>query len=546
MRFFIYSRKSVYTGKGESVENQAEMCRRYILSKFTDMEISDGDISVYEDEGFSAKNTDRPRFQQMLRDMRQSRPDYLVCYRLDRISRNVSDFSALIEELNERGISFVCIREEFDTSKPMGKAMMYIASVFAQLERETIAERVRDNMLMLARTGRWLGGTPPLGYSSEKHREIIIDGKIKTACKLKENPDELTAVSEIFDKFLEVRSVSGVSKYLISRNIRSRSGSFFSLPGIKEILQNPAYCAADRDAFEYFSSVNADLCFEEKDCDSRFGLLAYNKRDYTKRNAPRRSADSWIVAIGKHRGHIPGRKWAAVQKIIADNIPTGERSSKMHNCYSLLSGLIRCEKCGSRMFAKPRSAKTENRLYDYICESKLRGGVRLCDCPNIGGIQADALVCKSIAEYASESPRTVRLLEKLKRGLLSEKREDPAAAVDAAVKKCSDEADNLISTLSRGNLSPAFIQKVSERITELDCEIKRLEAEKALLENNQSRCPGKSKEELDGLAAELSDIGKGLAVSDGASVYEKRAIVRLLVKEIFWDGENMRVTVGGK
>ena len=71
----------------------------------------------------------------------------------------MSDFSALIEELNDKSIAFICIKEEFDTSKPMGKAMMYIASVFAQLERETIAERVRDNMLLLARTGRWLGGT---------------------------------------------------------------------------------------------------------------------------------------------------------------------------------------------------------------------------------------------------------------------------------------------------------------------------------------------------------------------------------------------------
>ncbi len=105
--------------------------------------------------------------------MKRQKPDYLVCYRLDRISRNVSDFSALIEELNDRNISFVCIKEEFDTSKPMGKAMMYIASVFAQLERETIAERVRDNMLMLARTGRWLGGTTPLGYTSEKCRKSL-------------------------------------------------------------------------------------------------------------------------------------------------------------------------------------------------------------------------------------------------------------------------------------------------------------------------------------------------------------------------------------
>ena len=239
MHFFIYGRKSVYTGKGESIENQLEMCKQYIQNKFSDQ--SERDITVYEDEGFSAKNTDRPQFQQMLRDMKRQKPDYLVCYRLDRISRNVSDFSALIEELNDRNISFVCIKEEFDTSKPMGKAMMYIASVFAQLERETIAERVRDNMLMLARTGRWLGGTTPLGYTSEKMQEVVIDGRMKTSCRLREQPEELRIVDLIFEKYLELHSISGVSKYLAGQGIRSRKGKSYSLEGIKQILQNPVY-----------------------------------------------------------------------------------------------------------------------------------------------------------------------------------------------------------------------------------------------------------------------------------------------------------------
>ena len=198
MKFFIYSRKSVYTGKGESVENQAEMSRQYIFSKFGNEE--ECNIVVYEDEGFSAKNTKRPAFQKMIRDMKEDKPDYVVCYRLDRISRSVSDFSALIEELNDMGISFLCIKEEFDTSKPMGKAMMYIASVFAQLERETIAERVRDNMLMLARTGRWLGGNTPTGFTSEKVRDVIIDGKEKTSCRLKFDNEEIEKVKIIFDK----------------------------------------------------------------------------------------------------------------------------------------------------------------------------------------------------------------------------------------------------------------------------------------------------------------------------------------------------------
>jgi len=94
----------------------------------------------------------------------------IVVCRLDRISRNVSDFSGLIEELSKLGIDFVSICEQFDTGTPMGRAIMYIASVFSQLERKTIAERIRDNMHELAKTGRWLGRTTPTGYASERVR----------------------------------------------------------------------------------------------------------------------------------------------------------------------------------------------------------------------------------------------------------------------------------------------------------------------------------------------------------------------------------------
>ena len=94
---------------------------------------------VYEDEGFSGGNTKRPEFQRMLKDIKKKKYDALICYRLDRISRNISDFSDTIKMLENTETQFISIKEQFDTSTPMGRAMMYITSVFAQLERETIA-----------------------------------------------------------------------------------------------------------------------------------------------------------------------------------------------------------------------------------------------------------------------------------------------------------------------------------------------------------------------------------------------------------------------
>ena len=170
MKVAIYSRKSKFTGKGDSIENQVQLCTEYAKN------LGVTDILVYEDEGFSGKNINRPQFMKMMEDAKLKKFDTIICYRLDRISRNVSDFSSLIDELSSLSIGFISIKEQFDTTTPMGRAMMFISSVFAQLERETISERVRDNMRELAKDGKWLGGQLPLGYDNEEVK-YIADGK---------------------------------------------------------------------------------------------------------------------------------------------------------------------------------------------------------------------------------------------------------------------------------------------------------------------------------------------------------------------------------
>ena len=191
-QYVIYSRKSKFTGKGESIENQIELCRQYIAMHFG--EEAAENVLVYEDEGFSGGNLERPQFKKMMKDSQKIAFAAIVVYRLDRISRNIGDFAKLIEDLGDRHIDFISIREQFDTSSPMGRAMMYIASVFSQLERETIAERIRDNMHELSKTGRWLGGTTPTGYASESLSSVTVDGKVKKACKLKPIPEEIQLV----------------------------------------------------------------------------------------------------------------------------------------------------------------------------------------------------------------------------------------------------------------------------------------------------------------------------------------------------------------
>lgn len=548
MRFFIYSRKSVYTGKGESIENQIEMCRQHIYSKMNNLS-PDGsqsvEIVVYEDEGFTGKDTRRPHFQRMMQDIKLNKPDYVVCYRLDRISRNVRDFSNMIEYFNSIDISFICVREDFDTTKPMGKAMMYIASVFSQLERDILAERVRDNMMMLAKTGRWLGGSTPTGFTSEKTQEVIIDGKIRTSFMLKTEPTEIAAVQIIFEKFLELRAISAVSKSLIRNNIRSRSGDYFSLIGIKEILQNPVYCIADQDALNYFVEMNAEVCFQEKDCSNRYGLLSYNKRDYKKKNAPRQTIDKWIIAVGKHKGIVTGKQWIAVQEIIEDNKPDGKKPAILHNDYSLLSGLIFCEKCGKRLFAKrglTGKRKEESDRFYYMCNSKMRGGACLCDVPNVNGKDADQMVCDYLMEYTEQNSSIFKLLDKLKQELTEQEREAPGVSIEARLKKCSDEINNLVTTLSEGNLNTALIQRINSRVSELDAEQKALLVEKERIQKEASQLANREIQ-IDMIAGALGSLKNYF---DLMTIHEKRTLIRLLIKKITWDGQDLHIFLDGE
>lgn len=535
----IYSRKSVFTGKGESIENQVEMCRQYIAVNLP--EVSEADISVFEDEGFSAKTLERPQFQRMLQALRQKKFQCLICYRLDRISRSVSDFAQLIEELGDLGVAFISIKEKFDTGSPMGKAMMMITSVFAQLERETLAERVRDNMFMLARRGQWLGGTPPTGFLAEKTEKADVDGRLKTVCRLKINPTEIQTIKAIYQLFLELQKLSGVHSQLIERGITSRNGRWFSKIGIKQILQNPVYCTADKEARDYFIAQGSDVCFSEADCSDTLGLLSYNKRDYKKKGAPRLERSEWIVAIGKHCGIISGRQWAAVQELLEANRPASPQPNAYNN-YSLLSGMIRCSKCGRRMFSRLRRRKGTDGLFDYICDGKLQGGTKVCDCRNLNGRQTDDLVCGYLLQYADESSDIYRLLDRLKRDIQNEETESPLERVKTRIAKCRSEIGNLVIRLSQPEVGQALFRQINARVEELSAELERLSVEKKRMEENQEIVSDK-RLQLDLIADALSNFQNCAQQMD---ISEKRTLIKLLIQKLEWDGENLHIFIYGE
>lgn len=219
--------------------------------------------------------------------------------------------------------------------------MMNIAAVFAQLERETIAERVKDNMYMLAKTGRWLGGTTPFLFDSEKADYINDKGVSRKCCKLIENYAQLETVKLIYKKFRELLSMNKLETYLLNRKITTQNDCRFYVTTIRNILTNPVYCTADLFAYDYFNIQGCDIAASREECNGSRGFIGYSKTE-TSRGGERviNNRNDWIIAIGKHKGIISGEEWVEVQGILEENADSKIKYKQSHNPTALLSGIL--------------------------------------------------------------------------------------------------------------------------------------------------------------------------------------------------------------
>lgn len=536
----IYSRKSKFTGKGESIENQIELCKTYIKNRNSD--IKDEDILVYEDEGYSGKNMNRPQFQLMMKAAKEKKLSGIVCYRLDRISRNVADFAQLINELNEYDISFESVNEKFDTSTHMGKAMMYICSIFAQLERETIAERIRDNMHELAKTGRWLGGATPTGYESKKIVERVnVNGKDMTAYKLELIPEEAELVKLVFSKFLEYNSLSKTEAYFLQNNIKTKNGKDFTRFTFKAILQNPVYMIADNDAWRYFESKGVDIYSDKEQFDGKHGLIGYNKTlQRSGKTNVMRSIDEWIIAVGKHQGIISGADWVKAQMLLEQNTSKAYRKPRSHT--ALLSGLLVCGNCGSFMRPKMYNKDYEDgeRRFSYLCETKEKSRQHKCNIKNPNGNVLDRAICEEIKKFSENSSEFVKQLEATKSKIKSnsEELDLQIESLENSIADKKKQISNLVTSIAKGEVATDYI---NQRIEELDKEIKASEQRLADLRNLTEENV-LSDSEFDVLRDILSSFASSF---DTMNIEQKRTAIRTFVKRIVWDGENIHMYLFG-
>ena len=533
-QFVIYSRKSKFTGKGESIENQIEMCRQYIATHYSEEEAEAA--LVYEDEGFSGGNLERPKFKKMMNDSQKIEFAAIVVYRLDRISRNIGDFAKLIEDLGNRHIDFISIREQFDTSSPMGRAMMYIASVFSQLERETIAERIRDNMHELSKTGRWLGGNTPTGYESESISNVTVDGKTRKACKLKIIPDELNLVKLIFEKFMETGSLTKTDEFLMNGHYKTKRGKTFTRFAIKAILSNPVYMIADEDAYNYLVENDVDLFADKEAFDGKHGIMAYNRTLQRPGKATQeKPINEWIVSVGKHLGAIPGATWVQVQKLLELNKSKNYRKPRSH--VALLSGLIVCGKCGDYMRPKlsDRKTATGETIYTYLCTTKERSRGHVCSMKNANGNTLDAKIIETIKSFGKQSADMAKQITQTKKRISGNREGYEAELAKLRLQIEDNEKDIKALVISLGksegtNAEKYIIEQIDELHEKGEALRKRLAELEAIIQQHDL-----ADIEFDIIRQMLANMGESI---DNYTVEQKRAAIRTFIRKIVWDGEN--------
>lgn len=536
----IYSRKSKFTGKGESIGNQVELCKDYVRNMFGETYVDR--CVVFEDEGFSGGNLKRPAFQKMMTDVRKRKFKAIVVYRLDRVSRNISDFTGLIDELSKLGVSFVSIREQFDTSTPMGRAMMFIISVFSQLERETIAERIRDNMHELAKTGRWLGGNTPTGFKSEAVSNVSVDGKMRKSFKLVPIPEEAEISKMIFDLYTETDSLTAVEAEMLRRRIKTKQGKDFTRFAIKGILQNPVYMVADVNAYDYFQKQEANVCFPKEAFDGTCGIMAYNRTDQEKgKTTVILPVSEWIIAIGQHPGVVPSHQWIKVQESLDRNKSKAYR--KPRNNEALLTGLLFCS-CGDRMYPKLSQRKTANGepIYAYVCKMKERSKRECCNRRNVNGNVLDAAIVEQIKALTEHDSSFIAQLEKSRQFYTGNRAqyESQLAGLRAEYVEHEKTINGLIDSLGMlgDSIAKPRVLKRIEELTQTNRDIEnRIHELEGLTEANAL-----SDMEFDLLRQMLSMFRANI---DEMSIEEKRAAIRTVVRKVIWDGVNAHVVLFG-
>ena len=430
----VYGRQSVDRKDSISIESQIEFC---------EYELKGENYKAYTDKGYSGKNTDRPKFQQLMADIQRGLIKKVVVYKLDRISRSILDFATMMEEFQKYNVEFVSSTEKFDTSTPMGRAMLNICIVFAQLEHETIQKRVTDAYYSRCLKGFHMSGPAPYGFSLAPTRLHDVRTKM-----LVEDPETKKYALQMFTMYAEpLTSFGDITRYFSEAGIKIY-GKDLTRGFLSQLLRNPAYVIADLDVYEFFKSQGTYIVNEAADFEGGNGCYLYQGRDVAE-NKNTQLRDQ-ILVLAPHKGFVPSSIWLKCRKKLMNNT-TFQSGRKARNTW--MAGKVKCGRCGYALMSVGNSTGTQ-----YLRCSK-RADNKSCEgCGKLKTHDFESFIFGEMAKKMSQ-------FESLIGG--NEDRVDPRiTALQIELVKVDEEIEKLLDTLSGAN--PILLSYANSKIEALD------------------------------------------------------------------------------
>lgn len=472
----IYTRKSSDEGlekEFNSLDAQREACAAYVLSQKHAGWAALSDL--YDDGGLSGGTMERPALQRLLADIKSGKVQIVVVYKVDRLTRALSDFAKIVDVLDSHGASFVSVTQSFNTTTSMGRLTLNMLLSFAQFEREIAGERIRDKIAASKAKGMWMGGNVPLGYDV-KERKLIV------------NPAEAETVRMIFRRYAALGSVRLLAEELSGLGIVSKrregaggvlaGGNRFSRGALYTLLQNPIYR----------------------------GEIAHQGKAYP----------------GQHEAIVEAELWKLVQVKLAGNRQARALGATAEEP-SLLAGLI-VDGEGHRM--TPTHAVKKGRRYRYYVSTALITEARSLHEKGLRVPAGDveALVLDRIrAFFASEQ----NVGETLSTFVLD------AATLRSSLKKADELSHGwaALPSIKIRELVRSIVERVCVRVDEVLVRLRRSDIARILVGEATRELPGELLETTELRAeARLRRAGKGirLIVGGGRAAKIDRQMIDLL------------------
>lgn len=317
------------------------------------------DVTVYREEGFSGKDLNRPAFQRMMADIHKGNINTVIVKKIDRLSRSIIDFENLYKKYQENNVDLISIQENFDTSTAIGRSVIRIVLIFAQLEREQTSERTIDVMAYRAKQGLYNGGYPRLGYDIDYENNCLVP-----------NEDEMPILREVFETYIRLGSLSGAATDLNDRGYRmktwttkagkKRGGERFQKTSLSRILNDP-------------------VCI---------GKVKHKSSVYD----------------GQQKAIISEELFNAAQAILQANNLTKTGYRQLENTF-YLKGLVRCGSCRSAM-APSFAISKGNKYFYYRCTVNNDQSKTTCRIGSVSARKLEELVVDELKFLASD-PRII-------------------------------------------------------------------------------------------------------------------------------------------